>query len=210
MARIRRLTTGLGIALLVTACGDSTAPPPDHLVAGGQPPLTSKSTAPPTAPITITAPQGTVARLVSAPQLETYQARFTAVQGRKAAVAIDHTDGVGFLILEIPSSAQLLSELGRPLTWDESVEITIDIDPASYAVRLKPHGIVFQREPARLGFGMIYADRADHTDEDELTVWYQPWEGENWVHLPNQVEFDDERNWAWTTLDHFSNYAVAW
>lgn len=210
MARIRRLITGLGIALLVTACGDSMAPLFDQHFAGNEPPLISQPTSPPTAPITIVAPQGTVKRQLTAPLLETYHASFTAVQGRKATHTIHHTNGVGFLTLEIPASAKLVSEAGRPLARGESVEITVDIDPASYAVRLQPHGIVFQFQPARLGFGMIYADWAGHTDEDDLAVWYQPWEGESWVQLPNEVEFDEEHNWAWTTLDHFSNYAVAW
>ncbi len=200
----------LGCVLLFAACAD-TAPLTDPSFGFGSSWQTNTTTGV-TGWVANEVPTGTVVHSLLAPPLTTYRGSFEAVQGRRTNFEILYTTGWTFLALEIPQSAQLVDETGRPLKRGEAVTITVDVDPVSYAVRFQPHGVTFPRHPARLTFGLTHADWIDHTLEDAeaLDLWYQPTDTDSWTHQNKEIEFTIAGQWATTELDHFSNYAIAW
>lgn len=236
MNRIRNLIAGLGLALLIAACVDGTAPLTDgpSFAARGRwatestsSTTTSTSDGSTTESVAVTelepatgtsdVPENAVRHSPHAPPLETYHARFRATQGKKTQYYIHYQlpwgGGPLFLKLIIPPQAQLVDETGRPLNRGESVDITIDIDPVTYLISFGPHGSTFDPDhPARLVLAMEYADWSEHSEADaqSLGLHYQPAAGEPWAVTANPVSFDPASFWASVPLDHFSNYAIAW
>ena len=151
----------------------------------------------------------------NAPPHLTLDTSFVAVQGQATKFDLRYDDGAGnsvaswFATIQIPRTAQLLDENGRALSKGERVDITVKIDPdGKFLVHLGPHGSVFPgRHPATIKFNIKYADLGKGAFE-ESRVWYQPQEGDEWGALESTL--DVLAFWIEATLNHFSNYAVAW
>ena len=143
-----------------------------------------------------------------APPLATLETSFLAVQGRRAQIDFDWSDGEFYGKIIIPRDAQLLDESGQPLAKGESVLITVQLDPDQFLIRFGPHGSTFLgRNPALLIFDVRRADFGTAGPKG-TQIWYQPHEGDEWNALASTW---DIKNWAIEVpIFHFSNYAVAW
>ncbi len=229
MPKLRQFLAALGMTLLVAACADSTAPVSESplFAKGGnrvslEPTVLGEDVLPESDlgdvvdgagnVFTLVVPEGTIAQAPLAPELQSYHHEFQVEQGKRASYAVLYTTLDVFMDIDVPASAQLVDDNGRRLKRGERVTVHIDIDPVSFAVRFLPHGITFPQKPADLTFGLTFADWSDHPirDANDLTMWYQPVTGTDWTELDNAVEFEFLGLWAHTTLDHFSNYAIAW
>ncbi|MDH4350526.1 MAG: hypothetical protein OEW56_05210, partial [Gemmatimonadota bacterium] len=157
-----------------------------------------------------------IRQAADAPPLHTYDTTFTAVQGEANTFVVFYDDpdregvweGEVFFKLDIPRDAQFMDEDGSPVATGDTVAIRAVIDPTQFLVRFSPHGSLFNgRKPALLSFYLVYAEL--HTGDDAVPdIWYQPVEGEPWT--PSATSYEWKSNRLKITLDHFSNYAVAW
>ncbi len=210
----------------LTACGDNTAPDLDglSLARGGNRVAKSSDTGGDGGgqvedPIALEpeqcpypdVPDGepcVLRHATDGPPLATLETSFVAVQGRRAQLDFDWSDGEWYGKVIIPRDAQLLDASGRPLAKGESVLITVELDPDRYLVRFGPHGSTFLgRNPALLIFDVERADFGT-ADPRATRIWYQPYEGDAWSALASTW---DIKNWAIEVpIYHFSNYAVAW
>jgi hypothetical protein len=142
-----------------------------------------------------------------APALTTYNTSFMAVQGRRTIFDLFYEDGTWFMEIVIPQGAQILNESGEPAAPGEMVEITMTLDPELFYVTFGPHGSTFlEQHPANLKFSLDYAD-LEGIDPATLDVWYQAYEGGEWVDL--STTWRRKSYWLETDIYHFSNYAIA-
>jgi len=158
------------------------------------------------------------------PQLKTYELSFWAVRGRETKVDIDYLGDAqqtgALLTFRLPSHGLERRPDGSRIAWGDSVEITIDIDPATLLVRFQPSGLRFNRwAPAQLE--MWYGAAGGDLDSDgvvgasdssirqtRLGLYYQQESGQLWY--PISSMHDTGREWFKTYLYHFSGYVVSW
>ncbi len=164
--------------------------------------------------VTADSPAGTLSQTANAPPLESNSATFAMVQGRGETFKISYVKGLGssgpswFLRIRFPADAQFVDASGAPLAAGDSIEITLDVDPAQFYATFGPHGTRFPGgQPATLTFNYTYADLGGREPAD-LKIWYQPLPGDPWT--PEPTVADVRNNTVTIELDHFSNYAVAW
>jgi len=189
------------LGLLTTACGDAIAP-------NDGPTLTSTSS--------VQRPE-VLARLATAPTLESYDTTFWAIQGRATNFLVNYAlpdpltgDVQRFLKVAIPQQTQLTAPDGTPLSAGDSLLISVKLDQTELAVELGPHGTGFGEAPAELTLWYTYADLsgAGARSESDLAVWYQGAIGEPWFLMNGTTVANGDH--IVVRLDHFSNYIVAW
>ena len=161
----------------------------------------------------------------TAPALETYQVSFWTRRDRASTVIINYqptageTVGLPFLRFDIPRGGLQAGPDGRRLGRDDSLFITLTIDPQRFAVEFEPSGVVFsRRHPATLaiwygnanpdlnGDGIV--DEIDQTLAYRLAIWVREAKPTPWLRTSSVTETGQQ--WVWTTLRHFSEYAVSW
>jgi len=196
--------------------------------------------APPTGPDVARAPLAPSADVVSmpptpadahflrqapgAPQLETYEASFWAVDGEASSVTVNYLPAAGelvgqpFLRFDIPKNALATRPGGDRMRHGDSVLVTVTIDPVTFTVAFDPSGVWFSNgTPARLTIWYENADpdlngdgAVDDTDQllqQQIAVWYHA-DWTRWVPMPSAN--DPTLPSVTTALYHFSDYAVSW
>ena len=215
-----RLTslTLLATAFAFAACADPTAP------GAGRPAL--EATAPEPLDDARFARQGPTAT-----PLETLQLSRWVVSGRRQTIEIDYTDPDGlaetdptivleYLRLDFADKTLSRRPDGSAFQAGDSVLVTITVDPVRFQIALEPSGLVFDAKDAlKLRVRYQRADPdfdgngvVDAADETVRTTWLGLWLQDGptglWSRIPAQHSLDSRKFDA--TLEHFSNYAVAW
>lgn len=192
-----KAAAGIALVLAVGACGQAGTP-----------------VEPSTPTVNVTLPAGTLAHVPSAPPLETLDTSFVVVQGRGGTFKVSYLkdqDDSGpswFLRISIPGTAELVDANGRSLIAGDTLRITVQIDPTRFLASFSPHGTQFLgMQPVTLAFNYTHADLSDR-DPSDLEIWYQALGDDPWAPEPSSV--DVRQNMVSMTLEHFSNYAVAW
>ena len=225
----RRVAVPIALALLLGGCGDATAPlaprpgPQRSDVVswtggtGGSNPGSWRQ------PWSAGLP--TLRQSPSAPPLETYQLTFVVSRWHASTVTVNYlpvgneTVGQPFLSFYIPRKGLVAGAGGQPLGRNDSLTMTLTIDPVSFDVDFQPSGVVFASStPAVLTLWYENADPdlngdgvVDSTDQawlQQLTFYYQVAGGTTWA---KQLTKNDPTMPSVTSaLYHFSEYAVSW
>ena len=230
MTLTRRVGLPIALALLLGGCGDATAPlaPPHALspsadleswsgAAGGS---NSGSWRQPWS-----AGIPTLRQAPTAPPLETYHLSFVVSRWHASTVTVNYLPsgdarvGQPFLSLYIPKTGLVAGASGAPLEKNDSLTITLTIDPVTFDVDFQPSGVLFSTTtPALLtlwyenanpdcnGDGVV--DSADQALLQRLTFYYQVAGGATWVKQPSKN--DPTMPSVTSALYHFSEYAVSW
>jgi hypothetical protein len=161
----------------------------------------------------------------SAPPLETYQVAFVVSRTHGSSVTVNYlpvagqTVGDPFLRFSIPRRGLVAGAGGVPLAMNDSLTVTLTIDPVNFAVDFQPSGVVFSnRAPATLTLWYEHADpdcngdgvvnSADQALQQGLTFYYKLAGGTAWAKQTTQN--DPATPSVTTALHHFSEYAVSW
>lgn len=212
MATPRRFWLPVAVLLALAGCRDATAPRDD-----------ANPLAEVVSPSTAYADLDILQQSPTAPPLETYQVSFWARKDRASTVVVNYQPAAGesvglpFLRFDIPRGG-LTAGPNRPhLGNRDSVFVTLTIDPQSFSVAFEPTGVVFsRRRPATLAIWYGNADpdlngdgavnAADQTLAAQLAIWGRPDRPAPWLKTASQ----SGQQWVWTSLYHFSEYAVSW
>lgn len=201
---MRRLTVVL-IAIVLSACSDSTGSEVTQRNENDLVFLRNSADAPPFAQLT---------------------ASFWAVRGEDRELRLSYrprqgqTDSTEFLRLRIRDESLLELPSGIPIPLGDSVLIVVTvIDPARLMVEFQPAGLLFSRaEPAELEIRYREADRdfdddgdvdgEDDAIEGQFRIWRQELPGQPWVRLSGNVRADVDEVKA--DLTGFTRYAIAY
>jgi hypothetical protein len=204
-------------AILLTACGDGLGPTGNSLVAAGGALSNVKSSGGTTtktaSPTDTTTPTLTPLRFASwAPRLETYDTAFTITQGKASSDTLwfrKNAFGVRmpYMVISTSKDAQFVDASGNPLPKGSSVKLTVKADSQFVQLNFGPHGSTFSKNPAIVQVSWFYIDLSGMSGSN-LQLWYQPEVNTTWNPLTTQVDL--QFYWLVSTLDHFSNYAVAY
>ena len=223
---MKRLSLSLAILLTLGGCRDAVAPRVERVVAAPQfervGDLESSD-----ADQDSTDALGTsiLHQAATAPQLETYQVSFWLSRERATQVMVRYqpaageSQGAPFLLFDVPKDGLRTAGGGAKLARQDSVLITLTIDPRSFEVDFQPSGVLFsQRKPATLVFWYQNADpdlngdgvvnNADRDLEKQLHIIYRRNGRAHWQQTKSM------RGWDWpyvlAPVRHFSSYAVSW
>ncbi len=213
--RARSLFAIVVAGLFVAACNDVSAPlgTPDFAKGGKG---NNAETNPEPTEVLGEVPPLTIVQSADAPPLTTYSTSFTAVQGEASTFVVFYDnpwspevdEGEWFMKLDVPMDATFMDADGNPAFYGDTVQVTVEIDSTRFFVQFGPHGSVFVgNKPATLSFNLRFAE-LNGDDPRLLDVWYQPYVDEPWLPEPTQV--DKRGRKAVVSIDHFSNYAIAW
>ena len=111
------------------------------------------------------------------------------------------------MVINTPKDAQFVDASGIPLPKGSSVKLTVQADSQYVQLNFGPHGSTFSKNPATVQVSWFYIDLSG-LSASALQLWYQPDVNTTWNPLTTQVDF--QFYWLVSTLDHFSNYAVAY
>jgi len=160
----------------------------------------------------------------AAPALDSIVARFWAKVGEGREIRIGYQPpadtGEDFVRFEVAGDGLLRKPDGSAFQPGDSILITLTVvDPARFAVRFEPAGLVFNpNQPARLKFHYFHADHdfngdgvinaADTTIEHTLDLWRResataPWFRNGSVKFEELDEID-------ANILSFTEYAIAW
>jgi hypothetical protein len=162
----------------------------------------------------------------TAPPLSAYETTFWAKKGKESRIPVDYVPvdgqkvGQPFLYFNIPKEGLIAGPAGTVLAKNDSVLMTLTIDPVSFSADLQPSGVKFSvTSPASLticyenmnqdlnGDGVV--DGTDELLQQQISFWYQSEKGDSWwVKLPSK--YDGTNPCVSTPLYHFSYYAVSW
>jgi hypothetical protein len=228
------LLIGLGAAIGLGACVDSTGPPTGPPLVDSTPALLRLLRWEPTeTPRRFTVfpefgreslDQPSAPALSPALLLDANEVSFWAVRGERRGVRInyqdDRKDDGSFLKFTIHKKALLLRPDGTAFADGDSVQVTVAIDTSQFLVQLEPTGLVFSdAHPARLqiwyegadddlnGDGSV-DDEDSRIERDLLGLWYQEGTGDPWSEISSSQSVADK--WFKADLLHFSGYAVSW
>ena len=227
----RRVCLPLALALVLGACSDAVAPLDRQPAPGPQ-----RSDRGPSSGGSDGSNSGwvrspwsagipTLRQSPTAPPLETYQVSFVVSRTHGSRVTVNYlpVDGqsVGdpFLRFSIPRRGLVAGAGGVPLGMNDSITVTLTIDPVNFAVDFQPSGVVFSnRTPATLTLWYEHADpdcngdgvvnSADHALQQELSFYYMLAGGTAWAKQATQN--DPATPSVTTAIHHFSEYAVSW
>jgi hypothetical protein len=223
MRSLTGFLTAVALSLLLAGCADSTGPLPGADSIGPAPTgarraaRTSKTTSTdgstPTTTTTTTSTALTPLRFASwAPRLETYDTAFVVIQGTASSDTLYfRKDQFGirmpYMVINTPRDAQFVDASGIRLSKGSSVKLTVHADSQFIQLNFGPHGSTFSKNPATVQVSWFYIDLAGMSGSS-LQLWYQPEVNTTWNPLTTQVDL--QFYWLVSTLDHFSNYAVAY
>jgi hypothetical protein len=202
-------------SVLLGACADSTGPLPTGNSVG-QPPIDAVSAARTNRTTTTTTTTTTVltpVRFASwAPPLEKYDVTFVVTQGKASSDTLYFKkDAFGirmpYMVLTVPSNAQFVDAAGKPVANGTKVNLTVHADSQLVQLNFGPHGSTFSKYPATVKVSWFYTDLMGQPPS-ALNLWYQPDVNTTWNPLATVVDL--QFYWLVSTLDHFSNYAVAY
>jgi hypothetical protein len=216
MRSLTGLLTAVSLSLLLGACADSTGPLPSadgsSLVPTGAI-SAARSGKRTTSTTTTTSPVLTPVRFAAwAPRLETYDTTFVVTQGQAAADTLYfRKDAWGlrlpYMVLTIPKDAQFVDASGKPVPNGATVKLTVHADSQLVQLNFGPHGSTFGKNPATVKVSWFHTDLMGRSP-CVLKLWYQPEVNTGWNPLATLVDL--QFYWLVSTLDHFSNYAVAY
>jgi hypothetical protein len=213
MRTLTGFLTAVSFGLLLGACADSTGPLPTGGTVSTVPTGTTRSAKSGNRTTSPTPPALTPLQFASwAPPLETYDTTFTVVQGRASSDTLHFQKNafgarMPFLVIDLPKDAQFVDASGQPVRNGASVNLTVHADKQYIQVNFGPHGSTFSKNPATVKVSWFYTDLLGHS-ASTLKLWYQPDVNTTWNPLATQVDL--QFYWLVSTLDHFSNYAVAY
>jgi hypothetical protein len=217
LSNVRRSIRGLipfGIVALF-ACSESTAPPlgGDLAVTNAVSASAKRTTSfAPNKETTTTDAAPLPANVIKfaswAAPLSSYDTSFAVVVGTASTHQVMYKGmSLPFLKLEIPANADFFSANGATLKKGTKVVVTASIDRVYATVKFGPHGTSFQNYPAKVCLNYYALDLGGRSPA-QLGVWYQPDSLTAWSAQPTQL--DVSFWWLCASLDHFSNYAVAY
>jgi hypothetical protein len=218
MRPVKNALVAAWLGLALAACADSTGPVPGSDTIGLGPTAgnrvaytkTTTTTAPADTAIAVLTPLSFAA---GTPPLTTYDTVFVFKQGKDGTHKIFFkgvgvgADTVPFMRLTIPKAAQFVDGAGNPLPDGQKVNLTVHVDSLTLSIQFGPHGSTFTKKPAILELNYGRANLKG-LDPGTLTVWYQPEVNTSWSVIPTTVDIVGK--WLTISLDHFSNYAVAY
>lgn len=221
----RRVGLPIALALFLGACGDATAPLAPRYDFAPSTGETGYATNPGTWRQPWSAGLPTLRQSPSAPALETYRLTFVVARGHASTVTVNYLPvngervGRPFLSFYIPRTGLVAGASGGPLAKNDSLAITLTIDPVKFDVDFQPSGVVFSNNaPAVLTLWYENADPdcngdgvVDSTDQalrQQLTFYYQMAGGTTWA--KQHTHNDPTMPSVTTALYHFSEYAVSW
>ncbi len=199
-----RLIAAASLGLVLAACADASGPGTNG--DGSSPPPGGGGGSASTAPVEVQLKPG-------APPLARPLATFWAVQGRETGTTIEYRPWGGvepthpFLQFTLSANTQVIDQAGRALAPGDSIEIEVRVVPGRLKVRLKPEGLRFAGEPARLEISYLYGEVPAATARP-LAIYYQPEDGSAWQQARSWI--DRQRTAVLADIAHFSNYAVAY
>jgi hypothetical protein len=210
-ARVTFLTAA---SVLLGACADTTGPLPTSNTVG-QTPVNAVSAAKTntTTSKTSTTIVPTPVRLASwAPPLEKYDVTFIVTQGKASSDTLYFKkDAFGirmpYMVLDVPKDAQFVDASGKSVANGTKVNLTVHADSQLVQLNFGPHGSTFSKNPATVKVSWFYTDLMGKSPS-VLKLWYQPEVNTTWNPLATIVDL--QFYWLVSTLDHFSNYAVAY
>ncbi len=206
--------TAVSLSLLLGACADGTGPLPTD-AAIGQVPIDvvsaarNRNTTSKTPTTTVLTP----VRFASwAPPLEKYDVTFIVTQGKASSDTLFFKrDAFGtrmpYMVLDVPKDAQFVDAAGKPVANGTKVNLTVHADSQLVQLNFGPHGSTFSKNPATVKVSWFYTDLMGKSPS-ALKLWYQPEVNTTWNPLATVVDL--QFYWLVSTLDHFSNYAVAY
>jgi hypothetical protein len=213
MRSLTGFLTAASFTLLLGACADSTGPLPTGNSVGPVSAGATSAAAKQTTTSKTTTPAPTLMRFASwAPRLETYDTTFLVTQGKAAADTLYFKkDAYGlrmpYMVLNVPRDAQFVDPSGKPVPNGAIVKLTVHADSQFVQINFGPHGSTFSKNPATVKVSWFYTDLLGKSGS-ALKLWYQPEVNTTWNPLATQVDL--QFYWLVSTLDHFSNYAVAY
>jgi hypothetical protein len=213
MRSLTGFLTAVSFSLLLGACADSTGPLPSGDGIGLVPTGAMSAARTGNRTTTTTTTALTPMRFAAwAPQLETYDTTFMVTQGKAAADTLYfRKDAWGirmpYMVLTVPKDAQFVDASGKPVANGTSVKLTVHADSQLVQINFGPHGSTFSKNPATVKVSWFYTDLMGMSGSN-LQLWYQPEVNTTWNPLATQVDL--QFYWLVSTLDHFSNYAVAY
>lgn len=147
-----------------------------------------------------------------APPLESYDTTFMVTQGKASSDTLyfaKSTMGprMPYLIITVPRDAQFVDAAGRVVPKGTVVPLTVQADREYVRVNFGPHGSTFSKNPAMVQVSWFFTDLLSRAPSG-LKLWYQSDNTAPWQQQP--AVLDLQFYWLTTTLDHFSNYAVAY
>ena len=147
-----------------------------------------------------------------APPLESYDTTFVVRQGKASSDTLFFKkDAFGlrlpYMVLTVPKDAQFVDASGQPVPKGDVVNIAVHADSQLVWLSFGPHGSRFSKTPATVKISWFFTDLVGREPSD-LKLWYQPDVNTTWNPLATQVDL--QFYWLASTLDHFSNYAVAY
>lgn len=209
-----RLWLSVAILLVLAGCRDATAPL-------NAPSVVGDAVRYPSTPLGVCV----LRQSPTAPPLETYQVSFWAHVGKASTVAVNYAPTTGqsvgqaFLRFDIPRTGLLAGAGGARLGMNDSVRITLTIDPVDFAIEFQPSGVLFSpRSPAKLtlrydnadldlnGNGVV--DGWDRRQLQQLGFWYRTDRTSAWLRSPSRN--DATQLIVVGAVFHFSEYAVSW
>jgi len=222
MPSLRSLITAASLGSILLACADGTGPVPTGGAIRATP--TSglsaarggKQTTSSTDGLTTTRMTGSTPSPLRfaawAPPLESYDTTFVVTQGKASSDTLYFKkDAFGlrlpYMVLTVPKDAQFVDASGQPVPKGDVVNITIHADSQLVQLNFGPHGSSFSKTSATVQVSWFFTDLLGREPSD-LKLWYQPDVNTTWNPLATQVDL--QFYWLVSTLDHFSNYAVAY
>lgn len=216
MATTSRIMSLLLVGL-AAACANGTGPEPAADLAGtlSQPQQAAKRVTQREGGSvdSSTAPGMTPLRFASwAPPLESYDTTFMVVQGKASSDTLFFaktatSPRMPYLVITVPKDAQFVDASGRAVPRGTVVPLTVQADREYILVNFGPHGSTFSKNPATVQVSWFYTDLLSRPPS-ALKLWYQADSNSPWGQQP--ATLDLQFYWLTTTLDHFSNYAVAY
>jgi hypothetical protein len=217
MRPVKNALVAAWLGLALAACADSTGPLPTGALPTGEANLAyaTKTRTRTASPVdtTTTTPALTPLRFAAwAPPLETYDTEFTITQGRASSDTLwFRKDAFGirmpYMVITTPRDAQFVDAAGNPLPKGSSVKLTVHADSQFIQLNFGPHGSTFSKNPATVQVSWFCTDLLGKAPGN-LKLWYQPDVNTTWNPLTTQLDL--QFYWLVSTLDHFSNYAVAY
>ncbi len=202
------------MVLAAIACVDATGPPPGSSALGDLALLAS-----------VAGDDGTtletriIQQSASVPPLETYSVSFWARKDKDRSATIRYQDGDTFLSLLIPRKSLKKLPNGQKVGKNDSVLVTITVDPVRFLVSLEPSGLQFDKK-RRAELFLNYAganpdfdldgdtDQTDQLIEQYFLGMWSKEGGDPWD--PIEFEQSVEDQWFLGLLLHFSDHAISW